>query len=121
MKEGILPIRQDMQKIREKAATLEGRVSLIEDDLPPLIQDVHMTSPKVSDNVARAENMENRLHRSNAHIVGMPEKDEGKNPVEFIEHWLTATFGKNNLTPFFLVERAHRVPPRPPPPRSNDR
>lgn len=34
MKEDVLHIRHDMQKMRE------GRVSIMEDELPPLIQDV---------------------------------------------------------------------------------
>lgn len=65
--------------------------------------------------------MENWLCHSNIQIVGMPEKAEGKHTVEFIESWLMDTFGKNNLTPFFYVESAHRVPPRASPPRGNDR
>lgn len=121
MKEGLLHIRQDMQKIRERATALEGRVSSIEDELPPLAQEMHITSNKADESAARIEDMENRLRRSNIRIVGMPEKSEGKHPAEFIEAWLADTFGKNNLTPFFSVERAHRVPSRPPPPGGNHR
>lgn len=121
MKEGILHIRQDMQKIRERATALEGRVSTLEDDIPPLAQEIHITSAKATETVNRVEDMENRLRRSNIRIVGIPEKAEGKNPTDFIETWLADTFGRNNLTPFFSVERAHRVPLRPPPPGGNDR
>lgn len=50
--------------------------------------------------------MENTLRRNNLHIFGIPEKSEGNNPVDFIEQWLIATFGKDNFTPFFSVEKA---------------
>lgn len=59
--------------------------------------------------------MENRLRRNNIRAVGVPERVEGKNPVAFIEAWLTDTFGCYTLSPMFAVERAHRVPVRPPP------
>lgn len=121
VKEGLLHIRQDMQKLRERTTALEGRVSSLEDELPPIAHDLHKISTKHKETAERVEDMENRLRRSNIRIVGMPEKAEGKNPTDFIEAWLADTFGKNNLTPFFSVERAHRVPSRPPPPGGQDR
>lgn len=121
MKEDVLHIGHDMQMIRERATALEGRVITIEDEIPPLAQDVCSVSVKAFDNSARVVDMENRLRCSNLCIVGMPEKAEGKNPVDFIEHWLANPFGKDNLTPFLSVERAHRVPSRSPPPGGTDR
>lgn len=78
----------------------------MEDELHPIIQDVQMTSAKATETVARVEDMENRLHHSNIRIVGMPEKSEGKHPVDFIETWLADTFGRNNLTPFFFCGKS---------------
>lgn len=49
-------------------------------------------------------------------VIGLPEKVEGKNPVNFIEKWLTTTFGRELFSPMFSVERLHRIPARPPPP-----
>lgn len=49
----------------------------------------------------RIEDMDNRLQRNNVHILGLPEKIKGRNPTEYIEQWLLATFAKNNFTPFF--------------------
>lgn len=42
--------------------------------------------------------------------MGLPEKVKGRDPTEFIEHWLIDLFGKEAFTPLFVVERAHRVP-----------
>lgn len=48
--------------------------------------------------------------------MGLPEKTEGRDPTEFVEKWQIDVFGKETFTPFYSVERAHRVPPRPLPP-----
>lgn len=36
----------------------------------------------------RAEGIENQLRRNNIHMVGLPEKVEGRDPTEFVERWL---------------------------------
>lgn len=64
------------------------------------------------ENRDKADNIKTRLQCNNVHIVGLPEKTEGRDPTEFIENWLLEVFGKDAFTPLFAVERAHRVPPR---------
>lgn len=58
--------------------------------------------------------MENRLRRKHIRVLGLPEKSEGNHPTEFMEDWLKAVFGKDRLSKFFSIERAHRVPFRAP-------
>lgn len=116
MKVELSLVRQDMQKLRDRTAALEGRVGSLEDEWQPLQRDVKYLQTVSSANAARLEDMENRLRRNNVRAVGIPEKSEGKNPVHFIESWLLDTFGKESFSPMFAVERAHRVPARPPPP-----
>lgn len=65
---------------------------------------------------ARLEDIENTLCRNNVRIVGFSEKVEGNNPVVFIENWLQSLLGAGVFTPQFAVERAQRLPCRPPPP-----
>ena len=115
-------LRQDMQKIRERTTAVESRVSEVEDQMHPMAQDTRAALQMARDAYDRVEDMENRLRRNNVRIVGLPERVEGKDPTTFVESWLLELFGKNALSPFFAVERAHRVPSRPPqqggPPRS---
>lgn len=98
-----------------------GRVSDIEDQLPPL--DRHKVTLRLAkDANDRAEDMENCLQRNNVRIVGLPEHAEGRDPTVFVKNWLLELFVKEAFSLFFAVERAHRVPPHPPqlggPPRS---
>lgn len=60
--------------------------------------------------------MEDRLRRNNLRFLGFPEGSEGKAPEQFMEQWLTSTFGANMFSKMFAIERAHRVPLRPLPP-----
>lgn len=46
----------------------------------------------------------------------VPKKAEGPDPNTYFENWLLHKFGKDTLTLLFAVERAPRVPTRPPPP-----
>lgn len=59
--------------------------------------------------------MENCLRRNNAYAVGVLERAEDKNPVAFIEAWLSATFGRDAFSPMFAVENFYRVLARQPP------
>lgn len=105
-----------MQKLRDRTAALEGRMSTIEDDVAPLKHEVRQVQNLTSTHAACLEDMENRLRRNNVLAVGIPERAEGKNPVAFIERWLNETFGKEAFSHLFAVERAHCVPARPPHP-----
>ena len=116
LKEEVGLIRHDFQKIRERTTAVESRVSEVEDRMAPLIRELQVTARTAIANENRNEDIENRLRRSNIRIVGLPEKAEGRDPTAFVEAWLQEVFGKDVFTPFYSVERAHRVPPRPLPP-----
>lgn len=109
-------VRQDMQKLRDRTAALEDRVSNVEDEVAPLQRELRHVQSVSAGHAARLEDMENRQRRNNVRAVGIPEKIEGKNPVAFMEKWLLSTFGRDAFSSMFAIERAHRVPPRPPRP-----
>ncbi|KAJ1171566.1 hypothetical protein NDU88_003427 [Pleurodeles waltl] len=46
----------------------------------------------------------------------MPESVPQTGLAEFLEQWLREGLAGDGLSPFFAIERAHRVPARPPPP-----
>lgn len=62
------------------------------------------------------------VRRNNVCIVGLPERVESRDPTTYVENLLIESLRKNAFSPFFVVEREHRVPSRPPqqesPPRS---
>ena len=109
-------IRHDIQKMRERTTAVEGRISDLEDRMPPLIRETQNTSRLARAVDMRAEDFENRLRRNNVRIVGLPEKVEGRDPTQFVEQWMAEVFGKDSFTHLYAVERAHRVPTRPLPP-----
>ncbi|XP_075712997.1 uncharacterized protein LOC142749187 [Rhinoderma darwinii] len=116
LKEDILLLRNDLQKVAERTTVIEGRVSEVEDVLPELRRDVQSQSLAVVALQAKADDLENRLRRNNVRLVGVPEKTEGNNSDELLEKWLLEQFGREELSPLYAVERAHRVPTRPGPP-----
>lgn len=109
-------VRHDLQKVRERTTTLEGRVSLVEDDLNPFKWEIITVREQKINYDKKMDDMENRMQRKKVRIVGLPERSEGLDPVAFLEKWFKDLFGEDTFSTFFTLERAHRVPFRPPPP-----
>ena len=116
VREELSLLRQDLQKMRERTTAVESRVSEIEDRMTPIEREAKAAYQLAREATDRAEDFENRLRRNNVRIVGLPEKVEGRDPTAYVEGWLLDIFGKNSFSPLFAVERAHRVPARPPAP-----
>lgn len=103
-------IRQDMDKIRGRLTETEQRISTVEDVAASTAQSVVELQQQVKTLMARSEDAENRLRRNNVRVVGLPEGEEGANPVEFAEAFFKKLLGLQHLSPVYVVERAHRVP-----------
>ena len=84
------------------------------------MKDAHEQLAELTDRVrfleGRAEDAEGRARRSNLRIVGLPEGSEGQDPLHYMEEWLKSFMPADTLTPFYSIERAHRVPGRRPAP-----
>lgn len=78
---------------------MEGQVSYLEDQMPPLARDVRMAAQQVIQAKYKIDDMENRLRLNNIQIVGLPETVEGRDPTAFIEGWLQEVFDKKAFTP----------------------
>lgn len=115
LKEELSLVRHDLQKTAERITVVERRISQIEDDLYPAKQEVTFLKDQMGKFVGKLDEMENRLCRDNVRLVGLPEKSEGPNPIEFLEKWFIELFGRENFSQQFSIERAHRVPFKPPP------
>ncbi|KAJ1191730.1 hypothetical protein NDU88_001046 [Pleurodeles waltl] len=99
---------------------LVDRVKEIENtlaEIAPQQKDLKAEVTYLADRVARleqrAEDAEGRSRRNNVRVVGLPEGAEGANMMKFLEEWLRTVVAPGCLTPFYTLERAHRVPSRP--------
>lgn len=117
LKEEVILIRQDLQKIRERTTAGKSIISNLKDKLSPLIRETQANTRLIKTVDMQADDLENRMRHNNVRIVGLPEKVEGRDPTDFVEQWLTEIFGKKAFTTLCAIERAHRVPLRPLPPR----
>lgn len=88
----------------------------MEDQLPPLQVTTECLQHQLNAVLAKQDDMENRLRRCNLHFVGIPEGSEGTDAPSFLENLLTTTFGRAEFSTSFVVERAHRLAAKPPPP-----
>uniref|UniRef100_A0A803K8T1 L1 transposable element RRM domain-containing protein n=1 Tax=Xenopus tropicalis TaxID=8364 RepID=A0A803K8T1_XENTR len=109
-------LKHDVQNLRERTGETERRVSDLEDFTAPLPGRLTATEKQITILEGKADDLENRLRRNNIRILGLSERAEGNIAEKFIEQWLTTSFGQAASSPAFTVERAHRVPGRPPPP-----
>lgn len=65
--------------------------------------------------LSKQDYMEKRLRRCNLRFIGLPERAEGKDHTTFLEQLLDNTYGREAFSPTLAVERAHRMPAKPPP------
>lgn len=64
---------------------------------------------------AKHDDLENRSRRNILHFVEFPARAEGSYPEKFLYSWLWDIFCTDLPLFFYVIERAHRTPPRPPP------
>ena len=128
METKISSIAHDVNILREDHRKLTDRVKQTEQSITTLRPQVTDSTTQTNDLLdrvrfleGRAEDAEGRARRSNIRVVGLPEGAEGKNAVQFMEHWLRTFIPMEEISPFFSIERAHRVPSRRPAPGSPPR
>lgn len=109
-------LRQDVQQLRERARQTEDRVSALEDLTRPLVGRVQEVESSINLWRQKCDDLENRARRNNIRILGLPERTKGTDPAAFIEEWFKTVFPEAPFSKAYAVERAHRVPARPPPP-----
>lgn len=88
------------KKAAERATLIETRISELEDQFTPVQRDTCRNIQSIAALPAKTEDLENRCHRSNVRLVGVPEKVEGNNPSEYFEAWILDTFGKETPNSF---------------------
>lgn len=114
-------LKQDVQTIRERASEAEQRISDMEDVVWPMEGKVQYLHKEINAHTDNLGDMEDRQRRNNVRFVGFPEKAEGTQPEDFLELWLKDNMADTTFSRLFAIERAHRIPSKPPPPGAHPR
>ena len=107
-------LRADHRKLTEKVTTVEGEVTELKPVQQQLQAQMSSLTTRVQTLEKRAEDAEGRSRRNNVRIVGLPEKTEGGDTVKYLENWMQTQVAPGELSQFFALERAHRVPTQAP-------
>lgn len=102
-------IRKDMDKFRTRLMEVERRVGNTQDVLRDHSSSLWTLTTKVKALEYHAEDAENRNWSNNLCIIGLPEGSENPDPAAFTERLLRQLFPQAAFSPFFAVERAHRM------------
>lgn len=92
---------QQIQDLEEGLTTVDSKVS----DLEKNYTDLMAETGKLR---ARLDDLENRSHRQNITVIGLPEKIEGPQPSVFMETLLVEVFGADKFPKPPEVDQAHR-------------
>ena len=115
-------IRADLKKINTRLQTAEDTIQTLTSQNKELAQQVKHLQRSSETMATRIEDQEGRSRRNNIRITGVPEKMEGPSVELFVEKLIIEGLQPRGLSKMFTVERAHRVPGKPPivgtPPRT---
>lgn len=107
-------LRQDLSKVKDRVTEEETHTSNAEDILHPLHHATEDMQRQIQQ-LPHQDDMENRIRRCNLRFIGLPERAESKDPAEYLENLLIKEYGREAFSVMFAVERAHRIPAKPPP------
>lgn len=96
LREDVINMRQDMQKVRQRTSAVEGWIATLEDEMSLIQRDFKELGVQSGRYANRMDDLENRLRRNNVRILCIPERLEVGKPTEFIEHWLLEVFDKQD-------------------------
>lgn len=99
-----------IDSFRGRMNEVKQRVSQPEDTVCDQGADLHTLKTKLKALETRTEDAENRNRRNNLRVLGLPEGAEGTDPTAFSERLLQQLLPSARFSPFFTVERAHRIP-----------
>ena len=114
-------LHADHRKLTDRVQETERTLSQLQPEVKSLDESVLSLLDRVRFLEGRAEDAEGRSRRNNVRVVGVPEGCEGQDASKYMEDWMKEIVPQTNRTPYFSVERAHRVPTRKPPPGSYPR
>ncbi|KAJ1105238.1 hypothetical protein NDU88_002646 [Pleurodeles waltl] len=111
-------LHSDHRKLADKICEIEAKVDELTPATSQLKTEMEDVQARVAELERQVEDAEGHSRRNNIRVVGLPEGDEGQDPVAYSESWLRGLVPVGGLTPFFSVERSHRILARSRPPGS---
>ncbi|KAI2657411.1 Neurexin-1a-beta [Labeo rohita] len=91
------------------------RISAVEDTVSRDNADLSEMKAKLDAALEKIDDLENRSRRCNIRIIGLPEGEEGTNPVSFLKTWLPNLLNIEFKNHQVKIERAHALTRRPAP------
>uniref|UniRef100_H3AQ32 L1 transposable element RRM domain-containing protein n=1 Tax=Latimeria chalumnae TaxID=7897 RepID=H3AQ32_LATCH len=109
IKLSISSMDKKMEAFTKRLDKAEHRLGNTEDS----VHGVETTMQQLQETVVKlqekTDDLENRSCRCNLRLVGLPEGEEGKDPVSFLESWLLSFLNLPDLSNNLEVEQAHRA------------
>ncbi len=112
--EKLLAIATHVEQVENRITQAEVRISAVEDTASRDNADLNEMKKKLDMALEKIDDLENKSRRCNIRIVGLPEGEEGSNPVSFLRTCLPNLLNTEFKNHQVKIERVHRVPPRPP-------
>uniref|UniRef100_H3A3J7 L1 transposable element RRM domain-containing protein n=1 Tax=Latimeria chalumnae TaxID=7897 RepID=H3A3J7_LATCH len=106
LKSTMLSLKSLMEKMETRVIEAEGQINELEEELTAHDTKTQQLEIKISANVAKLDNLENRSCRNNVHIIGFPEGVKNWNPITFLSSVLPAILGLPANLPLD-IEKAH--------------
>ena len=107
-------LRADHTKLAERVSETESCLTSLRPTVTEVQQQMREMRAELHRLRDRAEDAEGRSRRNNVRFLGFPEKSESPNAELFLEDWLLREVLRPPAPKFFSIERAHRIPGKPP-------
>lgn len=102
-------VQCDLKALTTRVTEAEDRISTQEDNVSGLQTQNAALKTAIESLSLKVDDLENRSRRSNLRLVGLPEKNEGKDMCAFLEKLLPEILGPENFPGPLVIERAHRI------------
>uniref|UniRef100_H3AQU3 L1 transposable element RRM domain-containing protein n=1 Tax=Latimeria chalumnae TaxID=7897 RepID=H3AQU3_LATCH len=109
IKSSITSMDKKMEAFTKRLDEAEHRIGNTEDSVHGLETMVQQLQEAVVKLQEKADDLENRSRRCNLRLVGLPEDEEDRDPVSFLESWLPSFLNLLELANNLEVERAHQA------------
>ena len=109
-------LRAEQRKVKDRMKEVESEMATLIPQTKDIKTEVLELHKRVGFLEFRAEDAEGRARRNNLRIVGLPEGEGRNDLVEYLESWIRDAVVPEGLSSHFALERAHRIPARPPRP-----
>lgn len=113
---GLTLLRADHGKL---AATVKEHDRITKDADPRITKNtttIQCLKQQITGLLDRVLDAEGRNRRNNIRVIGLPERSEGTKAADFMENWFREQAASEGLSPYFCIERTHRIPTGPPKP-----